>query len=522
MSSVSKQHLIFMPESGKSNFKLTADLKIQEKHDENSCASCQARKKSWFVNMQSVQVQNSILKQQAECSNAWKETINVILRGNVLGRTTDNDTIICLDEFDESDDNDIEEIHRPTTLPNLSPIPIVQSKKSTPSKTPNIPIRSTSEMSTPKNNFPLHLSNNSTNYNFLTPKDTDIPLVSTPSKKDLKLLENTILDPATARKFLASSKCLSIDHVFWVDPTNTDLINDRKKFDRLKSQVGNARVKGNFLLHKNLKHELSKKQNDFVSKYVEKVQLLDNHNRTYMPLDSAERDAIYFPDKTGQLFHLNSCPEQKDALENLKIIKSKVTAMGHIQNRFTPYVTNELFYREHMYKEKFLRTKTQSSSPKLSKESNMVDTPQLPKEKVNKQLLRQKMKSKKLKNKKKQLLKRLKFSTLTSTDEINDIEKADESSTVDSSCTRNNIVSNTPNRIVEQAYLSNQDGSLVSKTSMSPAAVTMTPIATPKSLRSNSIIIDTPDSNNESFGPKTPHKQAKFRPYRSLLQFPAD
>uniref|UniRef100_A0A8D8RI73 Twitchin n=1 Tax=Cacopsylla melanoneura TaxID=428564 RepID=A0A8D8RI73_9HEMI len=86
VDTMSKQHLIFMPENGKTHFKFTTELQIRgQPHDETSCETCKARVKQCTVNVHANHVQNQILIKQRECSKLWNETLDQIMKVESAG-----------------------------------------------------------------------------------------------------------------------------------------------------------------------------------------------------------------------------------------------------------------------------------------------------------------------------------------------------------------------------------------------------------------------------------------------------
>lgn len=510
MSQFSKQHLIFMPEKGKSNLKLTTDLKVQEKHETDSCEVCQSRRKNWFVNVQSAEVQRSILKQQRDCLKVWNETMDNISEGNVSGKKTAgnlNDVIVCVDDFEDSD---VEVISSPTLLPNLSPI--TNSKPKTPST--NITSINSTLMVNPST---LNLSLNCVRNGWSTPsKSTLISKTQTPTDDYLRslyaLLKSAKFDTATRNLLTYSHRDMSDDHVFWIrKQRKVKLKTDRHELMQLKAEIKKAKVDGlsdeNPFL-KNLQNEISQKEEEFASRHISRICLEEYHGRCE-PMSPPERSAVYHLER-GQ-YYKEFTNKQKNALKFVRQNKSLVKDLNERDNKFAPLLANELYYKERMYRKKYLKLKTSDlkidNLVSLDQNLNIQEPSLVTKKKKNKHYLREKLKQKRIEKKAARLKKFL---------NRNNNELAETPSKTDNLLNKIIHTSELVTKVSETVPSQNSDCLYHVKTPSLPSRSTKEFQATPRKKISNQ---ETPSSQHDLSTPTRSLKHPKFRPYKSLLGF---
>ncbi|KAL1456961.1 hypothetical protein WDU94_001644 [Cyamophila willieti] len=406
VNTMSKQHLIFMPENGKKHFKFTTDLQIQNLHDSSSCKTCKARVKQCMVNVHANQVQNQILVKQRECAKLWNETLDLIMKGKTPDRIRHDSSlsdVICLDI--DMEDNDIEEVHTPLQLPLLSPINNLRIQMHTPSKTPNT---MTPTKRPVPNQHAKKLGMNMSEYNTSTPSKQNLvsnnqtPVKMPPSAK--KPLSSNI------KKYLIYSKQhFSEDHVFWVNKFKKQVQEERRWMHILKGKLRKAKNYANFLLAASLESEIQVREKEFAEKHIQRIQVTENLS-TYKPMHEGVREAIYNPIKSAELFEVRTSRQQQCALNSLRQFKENLLVLQQLNNKYAPLVANELYYKEQLYKKVYLTPRNYDnildkndiivnvlSTPQQS--NNVLATPQQSNKKLKK-ILSQEKRSKKRKQQK--------------------------------------------------------------------------------------------------------------------------
>ncbi|KAI5700986.1 hypothetical protein M8J75_004995 [Diaphorina citri] len=505
MAPFNKQHLIFMPENGKSKLKFTKDLKVEDKHDINSCKSCSTRIASCLVNVQAVQIQNKILTQQRECSKLWNKVLDEVSKGYVAGNQKHasdlEDAIICIE--DDIEDDEIEEIQTPTPLPTLSPIINIQPKK--PNTLVNkTPVHSTTPVFQTSAESGININNV-----ILASKTLHSQKFLDDSTRETYTSFNKItLLPDVKKSLIYTQNSMSKDHLFVVGPLQKGIAHAKKQLSYLASKWREALNNSKSSVASNFEAMLKKHEENFVSKHIRKIHFTDNLC-TYEPMDIKVRNAIYDPSQTGVLFDIRSSGKQEVALSKLRQLKCNLRGLELLQNKFAPQVANELYYQEFRYRKEYL-------APRHSLSHIPQPTPKEIKTKMNR-LRRENKKSKSLEKKMRKRMSNKEVDEMTNITEI----------TEDVEPTVNDDISS-----CELTLLESTNKSLLTPSKTTPVcqnkAIKPSPL-TPKTSKPtppNKSEILTPRSNKVDEGffnhkpvESTPKKPAKFQPYKSLLDF---
>lgn len=373
-----------MPENiERSNLELTTDLKVQDKHEMGSCKTCQSRSNNWFVNVQSPEVQRSILQKQRDTSKVWNEIMDNIWKGKVSGSRVNNngklennpEDIICVDDIE----SDVEETGPPVVFPTLSPITNVKTK------VPSSPSTNNNPNSTPTSNNKKSKSPHPKNVT----EDTLLSLFET--------IRNATLSPAMRNTLIYSYQTMTDDHVFWVraaDARTRNMKQARLQLTNLKTKISDLR-KANvgqeeqcLVLQQCLK-ELEMKELGFAKSFIKRVYLEEYHGKC-TPLSKQIRNEIqthrrdllqYIPEMSAELL---------TALQEIGPIRACTFELKAMHNKFTPLLENELYYKERRYWEKHMESIIQS---KFNQISNTKESPALTKQK-KKTLLKERIKEK--------------------------------------------------------------------------------------------------------------------------------
>lgn len=543
-SNMSKQHLIFMPESGPGQLKFTTELVVKPKHDNSTCSQCQDRvKEHTTLNFNSYQVQNQILVKQRQSANLWIETLKQIEEGSVWGKCLQGS---CMGDVIVIDD--VEEIHTPALLPVLSPIVntpaqnftlgnVKQLRYSTPVReaTPtklNTPVRQSpyETVSTPnQQSSRINLSTSNVTINLTEDDELDWELQS--PKPSLVPLKQKI-SMKTIELLIYKHRDQTHDHVFWIDRADSEVQFKKKQLIQLRQKLNKARNYLNFDLAPRIQAEIESKEAIFAAKHIHKVQVTENL-KTQKPLDESIRNAMYDPMKTNEMFNVRKSAQQQVALNNLYQYKCDLLALEKLKNKYAPLVANELFYKENMYWKQYLSAK-KNDEVKQVPPVRIVDLDALAADRRDRKARLQQKRAGKRERRRKKLKERhdnqVKFrQTLNTSSTLNE----SSTSTDPSNNLNNSIISEpasiscyTPSPTTTPLDLNTTLSSTLRDTgSISESSTQNTPQSTiqntPGYVTNRKMRLRTRNCMKDIVTPTKVRRVNTFQPYRSLLRFPS-
>uniref|UniRef100_A0A8D8RYW6 Uncharacterized protein n=1 Tax=Cacopsylla melanoneura TaxID=428564 RepID=A0A8D8RYW6_9HEMI len=160
--------------------------------------------------------------------------------------------------------------------------------------------------------------------------------------------------PIALKKFMIFEReSNSEDHLFWADNGNKSVRASRIKLKNLYGKLKIAIPKGNKDAIAKIRKKIEAKEKFFFKHCVRKVEI-DHTIPETKPMPRPYRSALYQTKKSELKFKVKRSPLQKKELLKLKRLKKRYNAMVRIKNKYAPYIGNELYHKEFVYRQQFL------------------------------------------------------------------------------------------------------------------------------------------------------------------------